>query len=574
MDPGPRDATQLQAVGRLRSGIGPETAAAAMHSLAATLKREHRAGMGPQGQDGGFDIAVVPLREELFGSSRTTLYALAAGGAILLALAIANTALLWLGRAAAREKESAVRLALGAPRRRIVQQLVVEALLPSLAGGALALGFSMLALRAVEAAAIAELAALDGLALDFRAFAGAVLLSAAAGLVVGIAPLRGGRSNPIGRDDSHGVVIAVQVALACALLPPSILLVRSLVALQRIDPGFRTDNLLSAYVSLPPNADAARYSERLAGELSRIGGTMASALPLTFGDGGDPFSIEGRAYGSGKLPQFAHQIRVGEGFFELLRIPVVEGRALAPPDRESPVAVVNQTLARAFWPGESPLGKRILMGAPRPGAGWMTIVGVAADIHSGPLSAAPPPQIYLPFAQAPSRILALIAPAPVDLPRLLRAVDPEIPGYSFRPLADRVAGSIQRPRFRTAVFSAYGALAFGLAAFGVYSLSVYGAARRRREFAVRSALGAAGGQLFGGMISATLRPAIAGAAAGLAGGYAIARAMATLLFRVEPSDGHVYAVAAALTIGVAAAAAALAARPVLRVSPAEILRSE
>ncbi len=569
MEPGPRDATQFQVVGRLKQGVSPAAAASAMHALAATLKQRYRVGMGPQGQDGGFDIAVVPLREELFGSSRTTLYALAAGSAILLALAITNTAMLWLGRAAARQKESAVRTALGAPRRRIVQQLVVEALLPSLAGGALALGISAAALRALEAASIAELAALDHVALDFRAFALAILLSGTAGVIFGMLPLRR-RSLKPGR-----ALIAIQVALACALLAPSILLVRSLAALEGIDPGFRTENLRTAYVSLPPAVDAIRYTDRLQAELSRFGGTVSSALPLTFGEGGDPFSIEGRAYGvSGALPQFAHQIRVGDGFFDLMRIPITEGRALAPSDRENPVAVVNRTLARAFWPNESPLGKRILMGAPRPGAAWMTIVGVCADIRSGPLSAALTPQIYRPLAQGPSRTVALIAPGTVDLVRVARAVDPEVPAYSARMMATRVAESIQRPRFRTAVFSAYGVLAFTLAAFGIYSLSAYAAARRRREFAVRSALGAASGRLLCGMVVGAVAPAAVGATVGLAGGYAIARAMTTLLFRASASDPTVYATAAAMALAVAALAAASAARPVLRANPAEILRSE
>jgi putative ABC transport system permease protein len=578
METGPRDAAQTQVVGRLRAGVSPEAAAAAMHSLAASLKQQHRAGMGPQGQDGGFDIAVVPLREELFGSSRTTLYALAAGSAILLALAFANTALLWLGRAAARRRESAVRIALGAPRPRIAQQLVVEALLPSLAGGAAGLAMAALALRSVEAAALSELAALDRLTVDFRAFFLALFLSAGAGVLCGLVPmlapsLKRHREGRLGR-----VLIGVQVALACALLAPSLLLVRSLAALQSVNPGFRTDGLLTASVSLPPQTDSGRYAGRLGAELARFGGTVASALPLTFGEGGDPFSIEGRAYGSsGTLPQFAHHVRVGHGFFELMRIPMVAGRGLEAADDDRPVAVVNQTLARAFWANESPLGKRILMGAPRAGAAWMTIVGIAVDIHTGPLSAAPASQIFRPIAQAPSRSLAVIVPDSIGaagLARVLREVDPEVPAYGVRSMQDRVAGSIQRPRFRTAIFSAYGALAFLLAAFGVYSLSVYAAARRRREFAVRAALGASGGRLFGGMVGGTVRPAALGAAAGLAGGYAIARAMATLFFRADPSDASVYALAAGLALAVAAAAGALAARPVFRVSAAEILRSE
>ena len=492
----------------------------------------------------------------------------------LLALAIANTALLWLGRAAAREKESAVRLALGAPRRRIVQQLVVEALLPSLAGGALALGISILALRAVGAAAIAELAALEGLALDFRAFAVAVLLSAAAGLGVRDRAAPRGVAQTPSAGRLGGVLIAVQVALACALLAPSILLVRSLVALERIDPGFRTDNLLTAYISLPPNADAARYAERLAGRAVAVRRHDRLRPAPHLRRGRRPVQHRGARLGVGQ----AAAVRAPDpGRRGLLRAPAHSGG--------------GRPRARALGPGEPgrggqpDAGARVLAGgvAARqtdPDGRAAARRGVDDDRrsrgrhHSGALSVAPPPQIYRPFAQAPSRTLALIAPAPADLPRLLRAVDPEIPGYSFRPMADRVAGSIQRPRFRTA--GILGVRRAGFRAGGVRRLQPVGLCRGEASARVRGAVG-----LGRGWRTVVRRddlgnssPAMAGAAVGLAGGYAIARAMATLLFRVEPSDGHVYAVAGALTIGVAAAAAALAARPVLRVSPAEILRSE
>lgn len=595
-----RDATQFNVVGRLKPGVSPETAAAAMHSLAATLKRDFRAGMGPNGEDGGFDIAVVPLREELFGSSRTTLYALAAGSAILLLLALANTALLWLGRASSRRREAATRLALGAPRRRVAQQMIAEALLPSLAGGIVALGLSAAALRTVSAASVAELAAIDDLAIDYRAFALAMLLSALAGVLFGTVPLRSlfrGGAEAAALAHSRGeagnrregrlgrVLIAVQVALACALLAPSLLLARSLAALEQVDPGFRTRDLLTAQVTLPPQTDPLRYADRLEAALvawkGRGNAAITSDLPLSFGEGGDPFSIEGRAYGaSGTLPQFAHSLRVTDGFFELMKMRLVAGRLLQPTDfaKEAPGAcVVNETLARAFWGNDSPLGKRILIGAPRPNAPWMTIVGISADIHTGALSASPAPQIFRPLPRGPSRTLSIVVaqPAtPAELARVLRDADPGVPGYAVRAMDERVAASIQRPRFRTALFSAYGALAFLLAAFGIYSMATYAATRRLREFAVRSALGAPAGRSFRTLLAGTLGPAVVGGVVGIGGGYAIARAMSTLLFRTTPGDVAVYVVAIILVLAVAAGASAIAARPVLRISPAEVLRSE
>jgi putative ABC transport system permease protein len=591
---------QTEAIARLRPGVTTAAAGEAMHALAATLKRQHRAGMGPRGEDGGFDIAVVALREEMFAASRSILLALSAGSAVLLLLAMANTALLWLGRAASRRREAELRLALGAPRLRIAQQMTVEALLPSLAGGALGLAISTIVIGSVKRAALAELAVLDGLSVDLRAFGGAIALSALAGILFGVlplwailrgrqepGPLRGSRGEAGDRNEARlrPALIAVQAGLSAALLAPSLLLVQSLRSLERVDPGFRTDGLLTAYTGVPPGTDAESFARHLMQQLERWPGsgraTVASNLPLTFGAGGDPFSIEGRVYGaSGTTPQFAHAIRVGEGFFRLMRIPILSGRALERSDfgpGAPHVAIVNDTLARAFWPQESPIGKRIVMGAPRPGVPWMTIVGIARDIHSRSLSAAPIPQIYRPLTQAPSGTLAAIVEEPAtgaELAHTLRAVDTEAPAYSIATMDERVRRSIQRPRFGALLFSAYGLLAFLLAAFGVYSLASYTAARRRREFAVRTALGAAKGQLLGAMVGRTLRPAVAGVMGGVAGGHAIARIVSSLLYRTETTDAAIFAITAAVVCGVAAGASALASRGVLSMDPAEVLRHE
>ncbi|HEY0421411.1 MAG TPA: ABC transporter permease, partial [Acetobacteraceae bacterium] len=466
MQPGARDATQVEVIGRLKAGHSPAEAAASMHVLAAALKRQYNMGNGPHGEDGGFDIAVTPLREELFGAARPTLFAVAGASAVLLLLAILNTALLWLGRAEVRRREAAVRLALGASRRRVGQQLVVEALLPSVTGGALALLVSAAALRAVRAASLPELAALDRVAVDYRVFGLAMLLSAAAGVLFGIVPLRalfrGGaeaealaqsRGEVAGRGEGRlrTVLIAAQVGLSCALLAPSMLLVRSLVELERVDPGFRTHGLLTASIRLPARLDPERYARELAGRLHEWRGAaaaVATRMPLQFRSGGDPFSIEGRAYGvSGTVPQFLHAMRVDENFMSLLRIPIVAGRRLEAADftaGATPVAVINQTMARAFWPHETPLGKRILLGAPRPNARWMTIVGIAADIHTTALQAPPIPQMYGQLQEGPTRGFAVIVAEPVtaaDLAGVLRSVDPDVPGYAVQTMEQRVADS-------------------------------------------------------------------------------------------------------------------------------------
>jgi predicted lysophospholipase L1 biosynthesis ABC-type transport system permease subunit len=237
--------------------------------------------------------------------------------------------------------------------------------------------------------------------------------------------------------------------------------------------------------------------------------------------------------------------------------------------------MVNETLAKAFWPRESPLGKRILMGAPRPGAEWMTIVGTAADIHTTLLSDTPLPQIYFPYPQWPARTMAVIAGAGSrDLASAVRAADPAVPLYSVRSMEERVAESLDRPRLRAEFFTAYGTLAFALAAFGIYSMAVYSALRRQREFALRAALGATRSRLLGGMLTATLGPAAVGAAAGLAGAYAIARAMAAFLYKTEVASPPVYLAAVLVSLAVSALAAGLGGRRALTAAPAEVLRAE
>jgi putative ABC transport system permease protein len=478
--------------------------------------------------------------------------------------------------------------------------MIAEALLPSLTGGIVALALSAAALRAVSAASIAELAVLDGLSIDYRAFGVSMLLSAAAGVLFGIVPLRAlfrggaeaaalahsrGEAGARGEGRLGRLLIAIQVALAYALLAPSLLLVRSLAALEQVPPGFRTEGLLTADITLPPRTDPVRYADRLSAALGawrgRGNAAITSDMLLTFGAGGDPFSIEGRAYGaSGTMPQFAHSLRVSEDFFPLLKLRLVSGRALESIDfvKDAPrVAVVNETLARAFWGSVSPIGHRILIGAPRPNAPWLTVVGISADIHTGALSAPPLPQIFRPLPSGPSRVLSIVVAQPAtgaELARVLRDVDPDVPAYAVRTMEERIGASIQRPRFRTALYTAYGVLAFVLAAFGIYSLAMYAATRRMREFAVRAALGATAGSSFATLLGGTLRPALVGMIAGVGGGYLIARGMGTLFFRTTASDVSVYLTAAILVFAVAAVAAAIAARPVLRIRPAEVLRSE
>lgn len=600
LDPTTRDAGNLQAVARLKPGVTLASAQAQMHVIAANLKQRFHVGMGPHGEDGGYDAVIIPLREELYGTVMPTLYALAGASTILLLLGLANTALLWMGRAAARRKEAAVRLALGASRRRVGRQMVMEALVPSLLGGAMALLMTFAALAVLNSAPPGELATIDGFALDYRVFGFALLLSATAGVLFGALPVRrvfraGVESRALmqdrggigGRSESRlrSVMVGVQVGLVCALLVPALLLAQSLAALESIDPGVRVRNLVTGYVSVPPaySPGPAAWYRRLEAALhAQLGSgdvTLASVLPLSQGSGGDPFSIDGRAFGaSGTLPQFSHTLQVGQGYFDLMQVRILSGRGFEERDFVEPthVTVVNAKLAKAFWPRESPLGKRILMGAPRPDADWMTIVGTVADIHTAQLSEAPLPQIYFPYTQLPASTMAIIVDARrgADLARVVRAVDPTMPLFSVRTMEALVAQSVERPRLRAQIFSVYGGLAFLLAGFGIYSMALYSAHRRQREFALRAALGATRERLLAAMLGGVLGPAAIGALAGLAGAYAIGHAMHAFLYGTKASSPGVYLAAVFVAMAAAALAAGLGGRRALSANPAEVLRGE
>ena len=597
-----RNDENLRAIARLRRGVTVAQAQAAMSALAAELKRLYRIGMGPHGEDGGYQVVVLPLRQELYGRARPTLYALAGASALLLLLGLGNTAMLWLGRGAARRREAALRLALGASRWRVAEQVAVEALLPSLAGGLAALALTLGALGVLNAAPPGEVVAAGRFDIDLTAFAFAMALSAAVGILAGLLTLRplldaGTGSAALGQDRgvvadrsenrARPILVALQVGFACALLAPALLLARSLSALEHVDPGFRTGNLRVAWVSLPHHvhgsAGIAAYYRRLESQLESLQGagnaTMVSRLPLSFGEGGDPFSIAGRAFGtSGTMPQFAHLIAVGPNYFRLLRIPIRAGRDFEARDfaETTNFAMVNETLAKAFFPGESALGKRIVMGAPRPGVAWLEIVGVTADVHSGELSRPPLPQVFRPDTQEAMHLtMALIAGGPgFSWEHAVAAVDPSIPVYATKSLQRYVEESLSRPRLRTELFAAYGMLSFALAGFGIYSMAAYAAIRRRREFALRSALGASARQLLGSMLAETLWPAAAGAIAGLAAAYALARGLAAFLYTTGTADAVAYAIALLAALAAAGLSAAWGAKPALTAAPAEVLREE
>jgi putative ABC transport system permease protein len=546
--------------------------------------------MGPNGEDGGYRIWLTPLTGELYGPLRPSLRTLAAAAVLLLFLGLINTALLWLGRAAQRRRDASIRLMLGASPARVAADLAVETLAPTTLGGLLALGVSVAALSLLNAAQPPELATTGTVSLHVGVLLSVLALSAVANMLFSLLPLRSllrapSPARPSGR--TYALLIGAQAALVCALLVPSLLLVRSLATLQSVDPGFVTHGLLTASVTLPESRyrspeQLSRFFTLLEASLTErfpARAALLSRLPLGLPEGGDPFSIEGRAYSvSGTIPQIAHRLLASQHTLDVFNLRLLEGRGFEGRDfdGDTRIVLVNETLARGFFPGQSPVGRRIVMGAPRPGVPWLTIAGVVADLHTARLDLAPIPQVFQPFWQAPTRTMAVIirGATPADLRQILVKLDPDVPAYRLQPIEQHFARATAAPRLRTSIFSTYAALAFLLAAFGVYSLTTWSVARQLREFALRSALGATPMGLLRTILLRTLRPASIGVITGLAAAYTLARALAAHLYQASPDDPAPYFVAATLALIMTAVATLPAARSAFAANPAQLLRSE
>lgn len=588
----------LRLLGRLKPDVPIEQARAEMKSIARALSVEFRVYQGPRGEDAGYTAGVVTLRDQLFGSSRRSLVLLFCATILMLVIAGANVAQLFMEWRAKREQELAIRYSLGASQGRIWRQLTTESILLSLLGGVVGLALSFAGSRLLYQTMPHDLSALDGIPIDFRVLVFTGLVCCVSGLIFGILPghnpelLRASGSR-VSRGTVRGGLVMIQACLSLVLLIGSGLLLRSLARLGSVDPGFRSENILTAQISLPQSQFRERhevrgFTERLIDFLRRQpeirAASVSSRPPFSYGTGGDPFSIEGRNYeASGPTPQFAHFQTVAAGYFSLLGIPLKEGRDFDDRDRDAqnPVSIVNETLARGFFTDESPLGKRIMLGAPRPGIPWRTIVGVVSDVRTAGLAIKPIPQIYEPYAQSPARWITILVSTRVPperygerLQQAIASFDREQPVYAVLSMQRRIQDSLAQPRFRTALFTAFGALAFFLAAFGVYSVTTFRVTRRTREIGIRMALGANEGSIHAWIVGQSLLPVAFGLLAGWIGSFGATRLLAGLLYEISPVDPIVYAVSTGVFLFMTLLASYLPARRAARLNPSATLRVE
>jgi len=589
-------------VGRLKPGVTRAAAQSEMDAIAARLEKEYPV-------NAGIGIRLVTMQEELVGDVKRPLFILLGAVCFVLLIACANVANLLLTRAASRQRELAIRAALGADRRRLVRQLLTESVVLGLLGGAAGLMLASLSTDLLQTLAPAELPRLSDIAVDRQvlayAFAASVITSLLFGLVPALHASRrdssvhlkeGGRTGTDGRRGGRvRAALAVgELAVALVLLVGAGLLVRSLIALNNEDPGFATRGVLALRLTLPSAtygepARITNFFEQLIERLDALPGVEAAAagssvllsrLPQSAG-----INIEGRP----PLPAQARNIpvpydSVTPEYFATLQIPLRRGRMLTLADgpQSQPVVMVNEAFVRRFFPGEEPLGKRVTFDDPsRPGTQWQTIVGVVADTKRGGFEREPWAETYFPMRQSPDRqafVLLRTSGDPVTLAAAAQAavwsIDRNQAIASIRTVPELLAQRELNRRFTTLLLGVFASVALVLAIIGTFGVIAHGTAQRTQEIGIRLALGADRRTILRMVLAGGLRIAAAGLAIGVAGALALTRVLSGLLFGVSARDPLTFVVVPGALLVVALAACWIPARRAMQVEPVIALRGE
>jgi len=598
-----RGAHFLNIYARLRPGVSQAEAQAEMDSLAAQLESEN-----PQ-VNRGHGANVVPLREDLVRKIQPALLLLLGAVGFVLLIACANVANLLLAHGARRQKELAIRAAVGAGRFRLVRQLITESLLLAMMGGALAVVLALWAMDAVRGIIPPDIPVigLREFGLDFKLLLFLFGTSVATGILFGVAPAllgtgidlndslkEGGRSSATSRRASwvrNGLVVT-EVALSVILLAGAGLMVRTIVSLQQVQPGFRPQGVLTMGLSLPtrrysePHQQAAFYRQLLENIRAVPGVESAgviSFLPLSEQDARTDIEIEGRESNPDE-PTRAHHRFVSPDYFKTLGIPLLEGRFLRESDtREAPaVVLINHAAAGRYWPGDHPVGRRLRhVGTDE----WREIVGVVGDVKHWGLDSAVKPEMYLPVEQLPlpyPRTNIILRGRPNTDPIVLaaalksevRRLDSDLSAGQVRSLEEVINVWYAPRRFLLILLAAFAGIAVSLAAVGLYGVLAFSVAQRTHEIGVRRALGAQSADIFGLVIGRGISLVVVGLGLGVAGALALTRFMASVLFQVKPTDPVTFFGVGIVLLVVALLACYLPARRATRVDPMTALRYE
>ena len=603
-------------VGRLKAGITPAQAQSDAERVAQATMRNYPAFMSSL----HIHAVVRSLHEETVEQARQLVRTLFLATMVVLLIGCANLAGLLLVRAIRRRRQIAVRMALGAPAGTLLREALLESLVLSVTGGALGLGLAAVALRVGVSLLPETLPRIEEIGLDGQVVLFAIVLSVLTGAVCGLAPAfaalrtninetlkEGGRTGAAGGGHAwlRSSLVTGEIAIALVLLVVSGLLLRSFEKMRAVDLGFRPDHVLTASYSLPQKqyitqAAVDEFNHELIRRVQQLPGVkfagLTSFLPASGGNSNSSFIAEGFVAPKGAGMNLATMVTVEGDYMQAIGVPLLSGRFFTPADTADTqlVAIVNHKLAEHYWPGSSPLGKRLRLGMQETNTPWVTIVGVVADVKESSPDVPNKEQYYEPVAQVEKDIGPFASPTdlngnggyivvrtalePEQMAKVLRAtvrsIDAQLPLTQVQSMERTVSDSEAPRRFNTAVISAFAIAAVLLAALGMYSVIAFSAALRAQEMAIRMALGSQRAGILGLVFVSAAKLAVAGCAIGLLGAAAASRLLVTFLFGVSPFDPLVLALAAAFVMLLAWLASLLPARRAASIDLMSALRED
>jgi predicted permease len=595
----------LIAFGRLKPDVSVDKASAELDNIAAQVTAQY-----PNSPD--LVSIMIPMKEWMVSDVSTALLVLLGAIALVLLIAVVNVANLLLARAAVRQREVALRMALGASRKRVVCQLLTESTVLSLLGGVFGLLLAWFGIRAFLVFGPGEMPRLNEVGMDSGVLLFTFVVCVGSGILFGLAPAletsRPSLSDPLKDSNrasssasahrTHRALLVFEVALALVLMIGSGLLIRSFARLSDVNPGVQADHVITAALSLSNKyanePQITQFWKQFLEKVQSVPGVKAAgitmSLPPNLLEITNPFTVEGQGYDRNRPMQLAEEMTVSPDYFRSLGIPLIKGRFFSPSDKvegekDPMIVVINQTMAKQYFAGRDPIGGRIQTGDPDPNAPWETVVGVVGDVKYSGLDSAPGPTLYVPFNEngwaSWAREMHLVVRSSESASAIIPAVraqlasmDSTLPLAQIRTMDELLDESLVQQRFRTWLVSGFATLALLLSAMGVYALISYSVSQRTREIGVRIALGAQRSDVLGLMLKEGLQVLVFGLVLGLIGAFSATRIMRSLLYSTSATDALSFIGTSTTLIAVALLACYIPAHRATKVDPVVALRYE